>query len=103
MGFDWEDARGALGKVEEETRELEVALGEGGESVEAEIGDLLFALANLARHLDVDPETALRSTNAKFEKRFRRIEQAVDEQGKCIDNATLDEMEALWQEAKEQS
>jgi ATP diphosphatase len=101
VGFDWNDARAVLAKIREEADEIEAALDAGarGEAA-AEIGDLLFALVNLARHLDADPEAVLRATNAKFERRFAAIESALAARGKTPKEATLAEMDALWDEAK---
>ncbi len=102
VGFDWTDARDILDKIEEEVNELrsEMTQGAAQERISDELGDLLFALVNLARRLDVDPEGALRGTNAKFERRFHRIEQLLGDQGRKPEGTTLDEMEALWQQAK---
>ncbi|WP_159727641.1 nucleoside triphosphate pyrophosphohydrolase [Methylosinus sp. Ce-a6] len=102
VGFDWADARLVLEKIREETREVEEELEAGAPSpaLAAEIGDLLFAVANLARHVGADPEQALRGANAKFERRFRFIERALAEKGASPRESTLDEMEALWQAAK---
>jgi ATP diphosphatase len=104
VGFDWADARLVLEKIREETLEVEAELGEGGAAhspaVAEEIGDLLFAVANLARHVGADPEQALRGANAKFERRFGFIERALAEKGTSPKESTLDEMEALWQAAK---
>lgn len=101
VGFDWTDAADILDKIEEEARELRAELaGRDRARMEDELGDLLFALANLARRLDIDPEAALRGTNAKFERRFRRIEELLHLQGRSTEAASLDEMEALWQRAK---
>ncbi len=104
VGFDWADSRLVLEKIREETQEVEAELPAAGEpvppEVAEEIGDLLFAVANLARHTGVDPEQALRGANAKFERRFRHIEARLGEQGKTPQDSTLAEMEALWQEAK---
>ena len=91
-GFDWPDIEGPKAKIAEEIEEVESA---SPEHVEEEVGDLLFAVVNFARHLKVDPEEALRKANRKFEKRFRSIEVAPG-----FSNMTLDEMEALWVEAK---
>ena len=105
VGFDWPETAQVLDKIEEEIAELRAEL-KGGVAkadparVADEIGDLLFALANLARHLKTDPETALRGCNEKFERRFRSIEQALAAQGRLPKDASLDEMEALWVEAK---
>jgi nucleoside triphosphate diphosphatase len=104
VGFDWADARLVLEKIREETLEVEAELGEVGAppspAVAEEIGDLLFAVANLARHVGADPEQALRGANAKFERRFGFIERALAEKGKSPEQSTLDEMEALWRDAK---
>ena len=102
VGFDWNDARLVLAKIQEEAREIEEALDAGAskEKVAGEVGDLLFAVANLARHLDADPEAALRTTNAKFERRFSHIEASLAAAGKTTAAASLEEMDALWNEAK---
>ena len=102
VGFDWNDARLVLAKIQEEAREIEEALDAGAskEKVAGEVGDLLFAVANLARHLDADPEAALRTTNAKFERRFAHIEASLAAAGKTTAAASLEEMDALWNEAK---
>lgn len=101
VGFDWNDARAVIAKIREEIDEIEDALGHGDEAaVSAETGDLMFALVNLARHVGADPEAALRGTNAKFERRFAYIERALATQGRDCASATLDEMDALWNEAK---
>ena len=105
VGFDWADARLVLEKIREETSEVEAELAapgaEASPELTDEIGDLLFATANLARHARVDPEQALRSANAKFERRFRHIERRLAEARRTPKEATLAEMEALWVEAKE--
>src|SRR3989338_2629549 len=93
VGFDWPEALPVVDKVREE-------LGEVLEAISEEIGDLLFVVSNLARHLKVDPETALRAANAKFERRFRFIEQALREAGRTMEDCALDELDALWGEAK---
>jgi len=101
VGFDWPDATQVIDKIHEELDEVKEAAETGRpERIEDEIGDLIFAVANLARHYGVDPETALRRTNAKFERRFGAIETALQEQGRTLDDASLDEMEALWVAAK---
>lgn len=102
VGFDWDSAPKVVDKIAEEARELAEAHSEraDAEKLEEELGDLLFAVANLARHLKIDPEAALRSANAKFVRRFRFIEKALGAQGVKLSDASLDEMEALWQEAK---
>ncbi len=101
VGFDWNDPRAVLHKIREEADEIEDALdrGDAGE-LAAETGDLLFALVNLARHVGADPEAALRGTNAKFERRFAYIERALAAQGRSLEDASLAEMDALWNEAK---
>ena len=103
VGFDWNDPRAVLHKIREEADEIEAAL-EGGDRRElaGETGDLLFALVNLARHVGADPEMALRGTNVKFERRFGYIERALQAQGRSLDSASLEEMDALWNAAKEQ-
>lgn len=105
VGFDWATIGPVIDKIEEELRELRAEL-EAGEVEQAkvadELGDVLFAVANLARHCKVDPEVALRATNDKFEKRFRHIERRLAETGRKPSDAGLEEMEALWQEAKGQ-
>jgi ATP diphosphatase len=102
VGFDWNDPRAVLNKIREEADEIEAALdrGDAGELAE-ETGDLLFALVNLARHVGADPEMALRGTNTKFERRFAYIERKIAAQGRSLESASLEEMDALWNEAKE--
>jgi len=101
VGFDWNDPRAVLKKIREETDEIGAALDAGDEAhVVDEIGDLLFVAVNLARHLRADPESALRRTNAKFIKRFAYIERALRERGKTLEQSSLVEMDALWNEAK---
>ena len=102
VGFDWNDPRAVLAKLREEIDEVEAELdANDAQRIAGEVGDLLFAVANLARHLRVDPEGALRSANAKFERRFAHIESRLGEAGRTPADATLDEMEALWSEAKQ--
>ena len=102
VGFDWNDPRAVLAKLREEIDEVEAELdANDAERVAGEVGDLLFAVANLARHLSVNPEAALRDANAKFERRFAHIESRLGEAGRAPADATLDEMEALWSEAKQ--
>ena len=102
VGFDWNDPRAVLRKIREEADEIEAALDRGERSeLESETGDLLFAVVNLARHAAVDPEIALRGANAKFERRFGYIERALSSQGRTLEGASLEEMDALWNEAKE--
>ena len=103
VGFDWPDALPVLDKVREELDEVLQAMADGeADALEDEIGDLLFAAVNLARHLKQDPENALRRANRKFERRFRFIEQALRDNGRPIEDCTLDELDALWGEAKSQ-
>ncbi|MEH2534182.1 ATP diphosphatase [Bradyrhizobium sp. AZCC 1588] len=102
VGFDWNDPRAVLSKIREEADEIEAALDNGKpDELAAETGDLLFALVNLARHVGADPETALRGTNAKFERRFAYIERALAAKGRSLESASLAEMDTLWNEAKE--
>jgi ATP diphosphatase len=111
VGFDWNDPRAVLHKIREEADEIEAALdgpphfpppqaGEGWVGAAGEVGDLLFAAVNLARHLRADPEALLRQTNQKFERRFAAIERALAADGKTPQDATLAEMDALWDAAK---
>ncbi|EDQ32801.1 MazG family protein [Hoeflea phototrophica DFL-43] len=101
VGFDWGAAGPVLDKIEEEIGELRQAITDARQDEAAdELGDVIFAVANLARHLKADPEDALRSTNTKFRRRFAYVETELAKQGKTPDKATLDDMEALWQEAK---
>ena len=99
IGFDWPDARAVIPKIREEIAELEAELDAGAAAarIEEELGDLLFAVANLARKLEIEPETALRRATAKFERRFRQVETLARERGIGDD---LDTLEALWQEVK---
>ena len=101
VGFDWNDPLAVLAKIREEADEIAAALasGEAGAARE-EVGDLLFAVVNLARHLGADPEAALRAANEKFERRFGYIEQALATAGKTPEQSTLAEMDELWDEAK---
>ena len=102
VGFDWASPEPVLAKVKEEVAELEHEMRSGAarERLEHEIGDLIMACANLARHLGVDPETAVRKANARFERRFRAVEAALAARGRRPEEATLEEMDALWNEAK---
>ncbi len=101
VGFDWSDTADVVAKIREELDEVEEAVASGRKSaVREEIGDLIFAVANLSRHLGVDPETATEATNTKFAQRFRYIEQNIGRLGTTVEAASLDEMESLWQEAK---
>ncbi len=102
VGFDWPGLEGPLEKLDEELREFHEARrdGAGRDRVEEELGDLLFVLVNIARHLKFDPELALRKTNAKFRQRFAAVERGLGERGKTLGEAGLEEMEELWQQAK---
>ena len=101
VGFDWSDAAPILDKIEEEIGELHEALAKGDTGpIKDEFGDMLFAVVNLGRHLKLDSEAALSGTNEKFRSRFHYVEQALGASGNSLEDATLDEMEALWQPAK---
>lgn len=107
VGFDWQNIEDIFDKLHEELDELREAMREHAESKEAgkervreEVGDVLFAVVNIARHLGVEPEAALKVTNRKFRRRFHHVESGLAERGRTPDAATLEEMEALWQEAK---
>jgi MazG family protein len=113
VGFDWQSVDDIFDKLDEEVNELREAIRDsreaGAESesahqhVREEVGDLLFAVTNIARHLDAEPEAALKLTNRKFRRRFRHIERGLKGRGRGLSEATLDEMEELWQEAKNKS
>lgn len=111
VGFDWKEIEDIFDKLHEEIDELRIAIKHHAESaaeadhehVREEIGDLLFAVTNIARHLRVEPEAALKLTNRKFRQRFRYIEQELHANGRTLVAATLDEMEALWQKAKQRT
>jgi len=113
VGFDWQNVEQIFAKLHEEVDELKAAIEEsragdddletreaGHERVREELGDLLFVVTNIARHLTVEPEAALKLTNRKFRRRFRHIERGPEARGRTLDAATLDEMETLWLEAK---
>jgi len=101
VGFDWPDTQGVKAKIHEEMGELEAAVGTRDPSkIEEEFGDLLFAVVNLARHLDVDPENALRGANSKFERRFRAMEADIAAEGLEFRKMTLESLEQHWREAK---
>jgi ATP diphosphatase len=101
VGFDWAKAEDVVAKIEEEVAELrQAAHGEGRERMEEEMGDLLFAMANLARKLGIEAESALRQANLKFTRRFQKLEQAFQAQGRTLHGASLEEMEATWQAIK---
>lgn len=110
VGFDWQSVEDIFVKLHEEIEELRTAIRETAETgapqeaaqvrVREELGDVLFAVSNIARHLQIEPEAALKLTNRKFRQRFRHIERGLRERGRTLDQATIDEMENLWQEAK---
>jgi MazG family protein len=108
VGFDWERLDDIFEKLKEEIDELRSAIEQHKNSndeadhslVREEIGDVLFAVTNIARHLHVEPEAALKSTNRKFRRRFRHIEERLAEEGRSFESASLEELESLWQEAK---
>lgn len=100
-GFDWSNPAPILDKIEEEIAELREALAEGKpEKVSDELGDLIFALVNIGRHVKADPEDALRGTNTKFRRRFNHIETSLSQNGETLEEASLERMEDLWQAAK---
>jgi MazG family protein len=103
VGFEWPDVAGALDKLDEELGELraEVAGSAGEAEIQNELGDVLFCIVNVCRYLKIDPETALRGANAKFERRFGYVERRLGEQGRSTRDATLEEMDRLWDEGKE--
>jgi MazG family protein len=109
VGFDWQELQDIFDKLQEEIKELRTAIGSHASSKEEsdhalireELGDLLFAVTNIARHLQVEPEAALKLMNRKFRRRFRYIEESLRARGQTFDSAGLDEMESLWQEAKD--
>jgi MazG family protein len=105
VGFDWPDTEGVLAKIHEEAAEVTEALehsgGKASKEVHGEIGDLLFAVVNLARKLGVDPEEALEATNGKFTRRFAAVETALRARGEVLGTASLEAMEELWQQAKQ--
>lgn len=101
VGFDWNDPRAVLAKLREEIAEVEEALDQGDRAhLQEEIGDMLFVIANLARHADIEPEAALGDANVKFCRRFRHIEAGLAARGISLAEASLEEMDALWHEAK---
>ncbi len=103
VGFEWPNVSGALDKLDEELGELRQGLGEQASPAEItdELGDVLFCVVNVCRYLGVDPETALRGANTKFERRFGYVEQRLHEQGRSAREATLEEMDKLWDEGKQ--
>ncbi|WP_284758378.1 nucleoside triphosphate pyrophosphohydrolase [Agrobacterium sp. fls2-241-TYG-188a] len=101
VGFDWSEPEPILDKIEEEIRELREAMAGGNPAkVKDELGDLIFALVNIGRHVKADPENALRGTNTKFRRRFRHIETSLAQSDETLEGATLERMEDLWQAAK---
>lgn len=101
VGFDWSAPEPILDKIEEEIGELRMALRDGDRAkVSDELGDLIFAVVNIGRHVKADPEQALRGTNTKFRRRFNHIEQVLDAEGETLEAATLERMEEIWQAAK---
>ncbi len=101
VGFDWPTRQGVLDKVAEEMEEVVTAMAaDDSDAIEHEIGDLLFSVVNLARHLKVEPETALQGANGRFNSRFRHVESRVRQMGTSMENVSLDELEKHWQEAK---
>lgn len=101
VGFDWTDAAEIFDKLNEELDELNRAIADDEQAkIEEEIGDLLFVVVNLARKLEVEPETALKKTNHKFRRRFKFIEQQLKERGRSLEESSLEEMDALWNQAK---
>jgi MazG family protein len=104
VGFDWRDTNEIFDKLDEEVAELKSALdGRDPGEVAEEIGDLLFVIVNLARRLDVEPETALKTTNRKFRRRFNFIERQLKELGRTLEQASLEEMDELWDRSKTQA
>ena len=102
VGFDWEDASGAIGKIEEELAELKAAIAAGDQAhVAEEMGDLLFSAVNTCRFLNVDAESALEGTTKKFSRRFRGVERRIREQGRTLKDCTLAEMDAAWDAVKQ--
>jgi nucleoside triphosphate diphosphatase len=102
VGFDWHQIKPVLAKIHEELDELESEISNGAslERKQDELGDLLFAVLNLARKLEIDPDTALRCTNQKFQYRFRQVEHGLAKHGKRPEEASLEEMDAIWEQSK---
>ena len=102
VGFQWSDLQGPLGKIDEELRELkeEIESNAPKEKIQAELGDLLFSICNVAYFLKLNPEDGLRATLTKFEKRFRHVEKRLKEMGKTPEQSNLEEMDRFWEEAK---
>ena len=100
VGFEWHKTSEVVDKIDEEVRELREALGESPARAEEELGDLLFAIAGLARKINLEPEAALRKANEKFTKRFERVETVLEERGSSVHQSTLEEMDGIWQQIK---
>lgn len=100
VGFDWEDAKGVMEKIKEEMRELENTLSENGK--EEEFGDLLFSIVNLARFLNIDPEVALKKACLKFARRFRKMEELLEKDGKVLEDESMETLDEYWNKAKEE-
>jgi ATP diphosphatase len=100
VGFDWARVDDVVDKIEEEVAELRGATHESRDRAEEEMGDLLFSIANLARKLNIDPESALRKANEKFTTRFTALEAVFEQRGRSVHDASLEEMEAVWQQVK---
>jgi ATP diphosphatase len=104
VGFDWPDTQGVLAKCHEEFAEFEAELAEGNtEAMQEEFGDLLFSMVNLSRHLSLDAELSLRQANEKFERRFQKMEGLLTDAGRSLDEASLEEMDAAWEQIKRQA
>ena len=105
VGFDWPEVKPVLEKVHEEMDELKAEMLAGSEQdrLEEELGDMLFSMVNLARHLNIEPEAALRRANRKFEDRFRTVEAEISAEGKSLDACSLEQLETAWQHAKRRS
>jgi len=102
-GFDWDDVRGVLDKVGEEVAEIEDALRQGdAEHARRELGDLLFAVVNLARFLEADPSSELREANRRFSERFNKLETALERKGISMRSCTLEELDVVWEEIKKE-
>ena len=100
-GFDWPDTHGVVARIREETAELEAEIRTGEEEAQRhELGDLLFSCVNLARHMDMDPDQALREANLRFQRRFRQMEIRADAAGECLEDADTDTLETWWEDAK---
>jgi uncharacterized protein YabN with tetrapyrrole methylase and pyrophosphatase domain len=102
VGFEWDTVEGVFDKLVEETNEIRAEMAQGDKArIQDEVGDLLFSAVNLARYLGVDPERALQGTVSKFSRRFHEVENALREKKRTLEDATLQEMDALWDEVKE--